>query len=71
MSEKLTTVLFDGITKEQSVVILTQEELDSLEILKEKQDLEFSQVLAKVTARQSALEKLLGLGLTEEEIAAL
>jgi BMFP domain-containing protein YqiC len=71
MSEQLTTVIFDGFTREQSVRPLSEEELASLELVKQEENAAAAEALSKASARQSALDKLATLGLTEDEIAAL
>jgi hypothetical protein len=71
MSEQLTTVIFDGFTGQQSVRPLSEKELASLQLVKQEQDLAAAEALSKASARQSALDKLATLGLTEAEIAAL
>jgi DNA-binding CsgD family transcriptional regulator len=71
MSEQLTTVIFDGLTGEQTSRPLTVEEIEVLELAKQQQADIQSAIAAKAEARESALAKLAALGLTEEEIAAL
>ena len=71
MSEQLTTVIFDGLTGEQTSRPLTLEEIEVLELAKQQEAEIQSAIAAKALARESALAKLAALGLTEEEIAAL
>jgi DNA-binding NarL/FixJ family response regulator len=71
MSEQLTTVLFDGLSGEQTSRPLTQSEIEVLELAKQAQATINAEAQAKAAARESALAKLAALGLTEAEIAAL
>jgi hypothetical protein len=68
MSDKLIAIEYDGLTKE-----VIERELTSEEVAQKNEDyLAFeSELQAKSDARTSALGKLVALGLTEEEIAAL
>ena len=65
----------DVFTGEQKVVQLTTEELAQVETQYAQWQLEQNQIQAeeqaKIDAKQSALNKLMSLGLTEEEAVAL
>jgi DNA-binding NarL/FixJ family response regulator len=71
MSEILTKLIVDALTGEVKELELSAEELAELSELSSKEELERANQKAKENARSSALAKLLALGLTEEEIAAL
>ena len=55
----------------ESVVPLTEAELEDLAKAKAAQEAAEAEAQARAEARASALEKLAALGLTEDEIAAL
>lgn len=75
MAEKLTKIVVDCTTGEQTVVELTDEEIAQLEADRaaaEAQRAEREAVeVAKNVNRAAAIAKLKALGLTEEEVAAL
>jgi hypothetical protein len=59
-------ISIDGVLREMNAKELEQFELDKTEI-----ETQLAEQDAKIAARESALQKLAALGLTEEEIAAL
>jgi Xaa-Pro aminopeptidase len=71
MTEKSTTIIFDGLTQETIERELTP--VEKREILERQAEIELLKEAdqAKDNARESALAKLKALGLTEAEIAAL
>jgi len=71
MTEKSTTIIFDGFTQETIERELTP--VEKREILERQAEIELLKQAdqAKDNARESALAKLKALGLTEAEIAAL
>jgi hypothetical protein len=75
MTEILTKTIIDCSTGEQSVIPLTSEEMDQIEVDRiafEEAQAEAKAIAdAKEAARQSGIAKLLALGLTEEEANAL
>jgi hypothetical protein len=71
MPDKLTTIVFDGLTNTETIRDLTVEEIEEINQAKEAFEARQSAVEIKQAARESALAKLAALGLTEEEIAAL
>jgi len=75
MSETLTKVVVDCSTGEQQVIPLTAEEIAQREAdaaaFAAEQAAREAEAAAKEAARQSGIEKLLALGLTEEEAEAL
>lgn len=75
MSETLTKVVVDCSTGEQQVIPLTAEEIAQREAdaaaFAAEQVAREAEAAAKEAARQSGIEKLLALGLTEEEANAL
>lgn len=75
MSETLTKVVVDCSTGEQSIVPLTAEEIAQMEANRiaseEQQAAAQAEAEAKEAARQSGIEKLMALGLSEEEANAL
>lgn len=75
MSEVLTKVVVDCSTGEQQIVPLTAEEIKQREAdakaFAEAQAAAEAEAAAKEAARQSGIDKLLKLGLTEEEANAL
>jgi DNA-binding NarL/FixJ family response regulator len=75
MSEILTKLVVNCETGEQTVVPLTEEELAQREVdaaaFAEAQALREAEQAAIDAARESAVAKLIAVGLTEEEIAAL
>jgi hypothetical protein len=71
MSDKLTTVIFDGITRTETTRDLTSEEVAEIVEVQESFQARENSLQQKAEARTSALAKLAALGLTEEEIAAL
>ena len=75
MTETLTKVVVDCSTGEQQVLPLTAEEIaqreaDAAAFAAEKAARD-AEAAAKEAARQSGIEKLLALGLTEDEANAL
>jgi hypothetical protein len=71
MPEKLTTVIFDGITRTETIRDLTSEEVAEIAKVQKSFEAQENALQQKAEARTSALAKLAALGLTEEEIAAL
>jgi hypothetical protein len=75
MTETLTKLVIDCATGEESIVPLTEEELEQREADRLAfQEAETARVAAeeeKAALKESANAKLLALGLTEEEIAAI
>ena len=75
MSEVLTKVVVDCSTGEQQIIPLTAEEIAQREAdalaAAEAQAAAEAKAAAKEAARQSGIEKLLALGLTQEEAEAL
>ena len=71
MTETLTALILDAVTGEKIIRPLTTQELAELQELQAEQETLQAEQDAKIAARQSALQKLAALGLTEEEIAAL
>jgi signal transduction protein with GAF and PtsI domain len=75
MSEVITKLVIDCETGEQHVVPLTEEELAERELMRLQAEAEqAARDLAeqeKAAAKQSAIEKLAALGLTEDEISAV
>lgn len=75
MSEILNKLVIDCSTGEEFVIPLTEEEVLQMEadrIASEEREAEEQAVINnKIVARQSAIAKLLALGLTEEEANAL
>jgi DNA-binding NarL/FixJ family response regulator len=69
MSNKVT--IFNASTGELSERPLTPEELNEREQIQAKHEAQQAEQDAKLAARESALQKLAALGLTEEEIGAL
>jgi hypothetical protein len=63
--------IVDTITGEITIREYTPEEVAEVEAAIEKARLKREEAKAREDARQSALSKLIDLGLTEEEIAAL
>jgi hypothetical protein len=71
MDKKLTGLVFDAATGEAIEHELTVEELDLIKIgHNERQSIEAEQE-ARAKSRESALNKLAALGLTQKEIDAL
>lgn len=70
MSEEFKEVIYDIATGETTERLYTKKEID--EIMKEraKNAVALQEILAKENLKKSANEKLLALGLTEEEIQA-
>lgn len=68
-------VIIDATTGEETKIEFTPEELKAFKAEQKKREEEFlamqAEAEAKQAARQSALEKLASLGLTEAEIQAL
>lgn len=58
-------------TQEETLRDYTSEEIKEAEVLKKQFDAQNKEIAAKETLRQSAFAKLIDLGLTEDEIAAL
>lgn len=75
MSETLTKVVVDCSTGEQQIIPLTAEEIAQREAdaaaFAAEQAARDAEAAAKEAARQSGIDKLLALGLTEEEANAL
>ena len=75
MSEVLTKVVVDCSTGEQQVLPLTAQEIADLEAARAQAEADRlaaeEAAAAKEAARQSGIEKLLALGLTEDEANAL
>jgi hypothetical protein len=75
MTEILTKTIIDCSTGEQSIIPLTSEEMDQIEVDRiafEEAQAEAKAIAdAKEAARESGIAKLLALGLTEEEANAL
>jgi hypothetical protein len=71
MDQKLTLLHIDAATGIETIRELTEEEVANLAIAKAQSDERIAEQEAKAAARQSALQKLAALGLTEEEIGAL
>jgi DNA-binding NarL/FixJ family response regulator len=69
--EELTALEFDVLTGKTTIRPLTPEEITERQELQAEQETLQAEQDAKIAARQSALQKLAALGLTEEEIAAL
>jgi hypothetical protein len=68
-------VIYDCATKEESIIPLTAEEIEAIQVqqavLAEQEAYLEAQKEAKNIARAAAFEKLKALGLTDEEISAL
>jgi sugar-specific transcriptional regulator TrmB len=75
MAEILTKLIIDCVTGEQTVVPLSAEELAEREAMRIQAEADQAQreaeELAKAEAKASAEAKLLALGLSADEIAAL
>jgi hypothetical protein len=75
MTETLTKLVIDCATGEESIVPLTEEELAQREIdrlaFEEAEAARIAAEEEKAALKESANAKLLALGLTEEEIAAI
>jgi hypothetical protein len=71
MSNKLTTLAYDGKTGKTIEREMTKEEEEVFLIINSYSEQQQAESVARVAAKQSALAKLAALGLTEEEIAAL
>lgn len=75
MAEKLTKIVVDCSTGEQSVVELTADEIAERETMAAefaaKEATRQAELEAKEAARVSAIDKLKKLGLSDSEIAAL
>jgi hypothetical protein len=75
MSEILTRLEINCETGEQSIIPLTDEEIAQMEAdriaFEETRAAALAEAEAKEAARQSGIEKLLALGLTEDEANAL
>ena len=71
MSETLKTVIFDAATGETIERPLTAEEVAEREAMQAEHEARQAEAEAKATARESALQKLKELGLSQEEIEAL
>jgi hypothetical protein len=75
MTETLTKLVIDCATGEESIVPLTEEELAQREVDRLAfEEAEAARVAAeeeKAALKESANAKLIALGLTEEEIAAI
>jgi DNA-binding NarL/FixJ family response regulator len=63
--------IIDALTADELIRDMNDEELAAHLELQAEIEAQNAELLAKVTARQSALAKLADLGLTAEEIAAL
>jgi DNA-binding NarL/FixJ family response regulator len=70
-NDLLTLVEFDGSTGLETIRELTPDEVQEREELAQKAEANLADIEAKQSARASALAKLVALGLTEDEIAAL
>jgi hypothetical protein len=71
MAETQKAIFFDGLNNHVNERDMSEDELENLKIvLREFQTVQENSK-AKEDARESALNKLAALGLTEEEIAAL
>jgi hypothetical protein len=75
MTETLTKLVIDCSTGEESIVPLTEEELAQREVdrlaFEEAEAARIAAEEEKAALKESANAKLLALGLTEEEIAAI
>lgn len=73
--ERPTKAVVDCVTGEQSIVPLTDEEIEQLKKIAEESEqrriTQEAEAQAKAEAKASAESKLAALGLTAEEIAAL
>jgi len=68
---ELQAIILDAQTGEVTQRNFTTSELSELQATNEQAEIEKAKQEAKLAARESALQKLAALGLTEEEIAAL
>jgi DNA-binding NarL/FixJ family response regulator len=71
MSEQLMKQVIDAITGESFIVQFTDEEVIAHEAMQAEHQAQQAEAEAKATARESALDKLAALGLTQTEISAL
>jgi DNA-binding NarL/FixJ family response regulator len=71
MTETLTALILDAATGEVTERPLTAEEIAEHQTMQAEAEARQAEQEAKIAARESALQKLAALGLTEEEIAAL
>jgi hypothetical protein len=71
MSEQLLKQVVDAVTGESITVPFTDEEVTAHEIMQAAHQAQQAEQDAKVAARESALQKLKALGLTQAEISAL
>jgi len=69
--EKIMISIYDHLTGENVVREATDEEIESLETMRKQMEEIEKANKQKQDVRKSALSKLIDLGLTEEEIAAL
>jgi hypothetical protein len=71
MSEQLLKQVVDALTGESIIVPFTDEEVTAHEAMQAAHQAQQAEQEAKVAARESALQKLKALGLTQAEISAL
>jgi hypothetical protein len=71
MSEQLLKQVVDAVTGESITVPFTDEEVTAHEAMQAEAEARQAEADAKVAARESALQKLKALGLTQAEISAL
>jgi hypothetical protein len=71
MSEQLLKQVIDAVTGESITVPFTDEEVTAHETMQAAHQAQQAEQEAKVAARESALQKLKALGLTQAEISAL
>jgi hypothetical protein len=71
MSEQLLKQVIDAVTGESITVPFTDEEVTAHEAMQAEAEARQAEADAKVAARESALQKLKALGLTQAEISAL
>ena len=71
MSEQFFKQIIDSITNESITVPFTNEEVIAHKAMQAEAEAQQAEADAKVAARESALQKLKALGLTQAEISAL
>jgi hypothetical protein len=71
MSEELKAMVVDAATGKFYERVLTEEEISFSESVKIQEDYRQAEQEAKVAAKISGMNKLIALGLTEEEAGAL
>lgn len=75
MSNQMVKVIYDCETKEETVIPLTAEEIEQIQVAAaeaaERQAAFEADIAAKQAAKESAIAKLSALGLTAEEAAAI